>query len=79
MFLAVLMQSLGGQYVSRDWMVSVRCNLQIASAAYLTFVRILPLREDTSQPLPLPPPPTFEVIQIPQNPVQDNPNGFLYK
>ena len=69
MFLAVLMQSLGGQYVSRDWMVSIRCNLQIASVTYPD------LREDTS----LPPPPSFEVIQIPQNPVQDNPNGFLYK
>lgn len=73
MFLAVLMQSLGGQYVSRDWMVSIRCNLQIASAAYLSFVRILP------NPSLFPPPPSFEVIQIPQNPVQDNPNGFLYK
>ena len=73
MFLAVLMQSLGGQYVSRDWMVSIRCNLQIASAAYLPFVRILP------NPSLSPPPPSFEVIQIPQNPVQDNPNGFLYK
>ena len=72
MFLAVLMQSLGVQYVSRDWMVSIRCNLQIASAAYLPFVRILPNPS-------LSPPPSFEVIQIPQNPVQDNPNGFLYK
>ena len=74
MFLAVLMQSLGGQYVGRDWMVSIRCNLQIASATYLPFVRILP-----NPSLFPPPPPTFEVIQIPQNPVQDNPNGFLYK